>query len=320
MGISRQLLVDEPHSDCICPVCQDVLEEPRETSCQHAFCHECISRWLQEHDTCPTCRTPMNRLHMKPLHRIWREKLYRLRVRCGRSNDGCAAVMELSRRHAHSQSCEFVHVPCPNRPCSQTMARGRLREHLELCDHRLVRCEQGCGLFVSARLEKTHSCVGALKLELEAVNERVETVQKECSRLDRLMRKEREIRSSLEKVSQDQSLAIRELFEQLTGMKEEMAKDTKKVRMTSLPRLAPLHTHMSIGRRYNGKLGQLMFNSEPEAVNSMCPCCREQIWTVSIAFSCCNSVSFSCYDSISFSCYDTTKARDKASYKKSAWS
>jgi septal ring factor EnvC (AmiA/AmiB activator) len=79
----------------------------------------------------------------------------------------------------------------------------------------------------------------------------METVQREFSRLDKSVRKEREIRASLEKRSQDQSLAIRELFEQITGMKEEMTKDVKKVR-TSLPRLAPLHTHMSISRRYNG--------------------------------------------------------------------
>ena len=249
MGISRQLLVDEPHSDCICPICQEVLEDPRETSCQHAFCHDCIAQWLQDHDTCPTCRTAVNRSHLRFLHRIWREKLYRLRVRCDRSSDGCSSVMELNRRHAHSQSCEFVHVACPNRPCSKKVARRLLREHLETCEHRMFRCEQGCGLYVSARLEKKHSCVGALKHELETVSERLDALVRDFTRMDRSLRKEKELRVNLEKESQDQSIAIRELFDQVARIKEETTKDTKKSRTSSLPRLAPLHTHMSI--RYN---------------------------------------------------------------------
>ena len=50
MGIDRSLFVDEVPADCVCSICQEVLEDAKETlTCQHAFCNACICRWLQEH-------------------------------------------------------------------------------------------------------------------------------------------------------------------------------------------------------------------------------------------------------------------------------
>lgn len=39
-----------------CAVCQEPLQSARVLACGHAFCDDCISRWLREHETCPTCR------------------------------------------------------------------------------------------------------------------------------------------------------------------------------------------------------------------------------------------------------------------------
>ena len=50
-----------------CGICCDVIlrkEDKAErffgiqTHCNHVFCFGCISRWREEHDTCPMCRTP----------------------------------------------------------------------------------------------------------------------------------------------------------------------------------------------------------------------------------------------------------------------
>ena len=46
MGFDKTLFVDAIPADCVCPICQDVLEEARETIiCQHGFCCACIYRY-----------------------------------------------------------------------------------------------------------------------------------------------------------------------------------------------------------------------------------------------------------------------------------
>ena len=46
-------------TDETCPVCQDNFtdkEEPTRMPCGHTFHLECLKPWLEEHNTCPTCR------------------------------------------------------------------------------------------------------------------------------------------------------------------------------------------------------------------------------------------------------------------------
>lgn len=40
-----------------CPICQAEFREPCLLACQHMFCDECISLWLNREKTCPLCRT-----------------------------------------------------------------------------------------------------------------------------------------------------------------------------------------------------------------------------------------------------------------------
>ena len=45
-------------TDHLCPICLDVMEEPRKFSgCDHHFCKACIEKWMEDEDTCPVCRT-----------------------------------------------------------------------------------------------------------------------------------------------------------------------------------------------------------------------------------------------------------------------
>ena len=39
-----------------CSICLDALRRPIKSHCQHFFCHECITRWLQSASNCPLCR------------------------------------------------------------------------------------------------------------------------------------------------------------------------------------------------------------------------------------------------------------------------
>ena len=51
----------------VCPICQCELNELfedrikiRQMKCFHTFCHNCITKWLEKHDTCPICLHKFN--------------------------------------------------------------------------------------------------------------------------------------------------------------------------------------------------------------------------------------------------------------------
>lgn len=45
--------------ECKCPICLEVLTNPRSGPCMHNFCEECIWEYIKDnHSECPTCRTP----------------------------------------------------------------------------------------------------------------------------------------------------------------------------------------------------------------------------------------------------------------------
>ncbi|PIA98759.1 hypothetical protein CB0940_03758 [Cercospora beticola] len=42
-----------------CDICYDAMVEPAHTPCGHVYCLECLLTWLDENNTCPTCRTKL---------------------------------------------------------------------------------------------------------------------------------------------------------------------------------------------------------------------------------------------------------------------
>ena len=39
-----------------CTICQDRLSDPVILRCNHIFCEDCVSEWLDRESTCPLCR------------------------------------------------------------------------------------------------------------------------------------------------------------------------------------------------------------------------------------------------------------------------
>ena len=66
--------------ELICPICNDVLEEPRFASkCEHYFCRECIESWLTGNFTCPIDRQHLEKSDLQPPQRLMKS-LQRKRV------------------------------------------------------------------------------------------------------------------------------------------------------------------------------------------------------------------------------------------------
>lgn len=52
------------HNQCTCPICFDVMQEPRLLPCTHVFCASCISRALENRQHCPLCNQPVRSLRL----------------------------------------------------------------------------------------------------------------------------------------------------------------------------------------------------------------------------------------------------------------
>lgn len=277
MGVDIALFVDAVPEDCICCICQEVLEDPQETvSCQHAFCNFCIIAWLREHNSCPSCRCPLSINELVALHRVWHDKLNRLKVKCQNFRIGCDIVVQLDEAEYHYDVCPFVRVSCPHSPCSEVVVRSHLPHHLETCEFRKVTCPS-CHINVPAASLKGHDCISALR---EDMCRRIEMLKKEWSDSLRLFRREHH---KFEEKLREQAVEIGELKSQIATHFElkkstiphlptiSVTSNTRRVSVNrtnvaprrisrtiqhvspetsnlSLPRLAPLHIHMSLSR------------------------------------------------------------------------
>lgn len=55
-----------PETEQECPVCMRTFSEGRMTECEHFFCEECISYWLETAHSCPICRSSLQAPRWNP--------------------------------------------------------------------------------------------------------------------------------------------------------------------------------------------------------------------------------------------------------------
>ena len=89
LDIDRVIEQDTVHSHLKCSICMDVLENPLQAPCQHTFCKQCISQWLNRgNNTCPEDRQRLSLSELKP-PRIIQDLLIKLTIRCKNHEEGC---------------------------------------------------------------------------------------------------------------------------------------------------------------------------------------------------------------------------------------
>ena len=156
--------VDPPSSDCFCPTCGDILQEPMLTNCcgKH-FCKSCIEPLFQTKQPCPNkecLETDYLCIVDKPK---WK-KIMELDVICPLKGRGCNWKGEVGTRDKHLDpqegNCEYIDVECTN-GCGEEMELYELAEHLErFCHKRPYTCEH-CGfenVFEVVTKDHVHEC------------------------------------------------------------------------------------------------------------------------------------------------------------------
>lgn len=150
-----------------CSICLEPMRDPKMTACGHAFCSQCISRWLQGHDECPICRKKMTG---KPanadgtLLKILNSAI----VRCGNSPQ-CTWVGERIDYQTHlTGMCLRAKLPCA-KGCGKEIVRCLLDDHyVQDCDVAKRERKDEATLRLDALQARVHELEGTVqKLEIE---------------------------------------------------------------------------------------------------------------------------------------------------------
>lgn len=169
MGIEQERFVNKVDQELICCICANVFEDAAESPCRHVFCRECISRWLQEWNSCPTCRRPLRAQEMRPPLPLLNNIINKMQIRCNYSEQGCTTTVEYERLGIHVRSCPYGPngMACENEGCRETFPRNEKERHEAECLYRTVVCTQlsnrGCGMEYKLNEAANHNCVESLK-------------------------------------------------------------------------------------------------------------------------------------------------------------
>ena len=121
----------------LCPICQEILYEPVQTSCGHLFCKKCL-KGVQSKN-CPSCRAEFEE---EPRRDKFHEREIRnLIVKCQNSSKGCEWEGELGNVESHQNGvCGYQLVQCGNK-CGAEMERREVEKHEEdHCKLRWYKC------------------------------------------------------------------------------------------------------------------------------------------------------------------------------------
>lgn len=181
MGYDQDRFVSPIKDGLMCGICKDVLEDPLQAPCEHAFCATCIHGWLVHEGTCPEDRQSLEESDLRPLFRYMRNDLNQLQLRCVNADSGCAEICKLEIISRHERECSYGSVNCPNksRGCDAVLERRVLDSHLAICKYRSSKCPNGCGLTILSSELESHNCVTELRTELELLRSEMICKQEE---------------------------------------------------------------------------------------------------------------------------------------------
>lgn len=120
-----------------CTICTQPFDQPVSLSCQHTFCKNCIEIWLNEQQSCPTCRQDEN--NFTPVNtQIITNQLNRLLVRCNQCDE---RNIQRGNFREHEEKCskKYIHCPAEDIECSWKGLKDELDIHLTQCSFEKIR-------------------------------------------------------------------------------------------------------------------------------------------------------------------------------------
>ena len=166
-----------------CKICLEVLHDP--VQCQdseHYFCRKCITKHLENSETCPLCTDQLTLETLRPPSRIVANVVSQIKKpRCRHVSRGCTENVEVEDVLLHEQTCGYAPVVCSNEGCKETVNRRDQESHeMKECKFRKITCESCNEELVYVDYER-HQCT--LRKEINEVKSEINEVK---SRLDEI--------------------------------------------------------------------------------------------------------------------------------------
>ncbi len=159
-----------------CKICLEILHDP--VQCQHNehyFCRKCLTKHLENSETCPLCMDQLTLETLRPAPRIVASVVSQLKKpRCSHVSRGCTENVQVEELLLHEQTCGYAPVVCSNEGCKETVNRRDKESHeTEKCKFRKITCESCEEELVYVDFEK-HQCT--LRKEMNEVKSRLDEV------------------------------------------------------------------------------------------------------------------------------------------------
>ena len=166
-----------------CKICLKVLHDP--VQCQnneHHFCRKCLTKHLENSETCPLCMDQLTLEILRPPSRIILEIVSQLKKpRCRHVSRGCTENVEVEDVLLHEQTCGYAPVVCSNEGCKETVNRRDQESHeTNECKFRKITCESCHEELIYLDYEK-HQCtlrkeINEIKSQLTEMNDSLNKV------------------------------------------------------------------------------------------------------------------------------------------------
>ncbi len=157
-----------------CKICLEILHDPVQCqSNEHYFCRKCLTKHLENSQTCPLCMDQLSLETLRPAPRIVASVVSQLKKpRCSHVSRGCTENVQVEELLLHEQTCGYASVVCSNEGCKETMNRRDKESHeTEECKFRKITCESCDEELVYVDFEK-HQCT--LRKEINEVKSRLD--------------------------------------------------------------------------------------------------------------------------------------------------
>ena len=159
-----------------CGICSCVFKDPIMCKNEHCFCRGCITKHLQNSQTCPSCMQDLTVESLSDAPRILRNLLSEQRIRCDHHERGCQEIVQLENLASHVAMCGKAPVMCANEGCtSQINREDQFRHQGEECKFRKAGC-QNCKE-MGSMAEKISQNLGALCNKFEELNADVDKMK-----------------------------------------------------------------------------------------------------------------------------------------------
>ena len=163
-GFDEERFISKVDRNFFCLICFSVLKDP--VLCprnHHCFCRGCITKHLENNQTCPTCADELTVETLAEPQRMVKDYLNELNIRCIYVDRGCQEIVQLQHLDQHEATCGFTPAVCTNQGCGATLNQRDLIHHeSEVCEFRKLKC---------------HSC-GEMTKTLAEMEKRVERMER----------------------------------------------------------------------------------------------------------------------------------------------